>query len=373
MTRAHLCLLATVAVSACVPTPRAPIDLRTADAKVVRFGLATGQSAVCPGSAVRVEAQLEAVLEGDTDAVTVFQHRREIDDRIFDLAQLHLSSPHGTFDRDGIFHASPDVLATAQTGFVLNVRAPRGPSFAVRYPPSYECTKTIGGEGAPGGDGDPGEDAILGESEGHFSLGGDGLAGGGRPGHPGGTGAAGPKVTVYVTWVRSPDYTRLLAAKAVGDVDGFTLVAPGTTLEVVARGGRGGHGGRGGRGAAAFSIYEPSGPGGAGGVGGTGGDGGDVELVLDERWEDLSRWVRVDIDGGAAGEGGVGGQGGEAGREVHLTKKGRPSSTTPYDYGPPGPPGLHGGTGNHGRAGSYRSVRADVSKAFEGLGPVVPL
>ncbi len=357
--------VAFVALSACVPTPRAPVDLRTAEAKVIRFGLASGQGSVCPGSAVPVDVQLEAELDGDGDRVHVFQHRRDIDDRIFDLHQLHLSSPHGSFDDNGVFHASRDVLATAQSGFVLNVRAPRGPSFSVRYPPAYECAPPVGGEGAAGIDGAPGADAILGESAGGA---GGVLAGGGRPGQAGGKGSAGPKLTVFVTWVRSPDYTRLLAARAVGDVPGLTLAAPGTTLPILARGGPGGIGGRGGRGAFSVDGRQSGGPGGMGGEGGEGGDGGQVELVLDPRFDELERWVSVDVEGGVGGRGGFGGTGGGEGRRADVA--GGPA----YDYGSPGPPGTSGAQGRPGEAGRAvvrKAAPEEVERVFANLGPLV--
>lgn len=371
MSRSRLATVAALLsalLGACAPSPRAPADLRVTDARVVRFGLGTGVGAICPGSAVPIELQLEARVDGHD--VTLFRHRRDLDDRVFDLAQVHLSSPQGTFDRDGVFHASPDVLATAQSGYVLHVRVPNGPAFAVRYPPSYACGSPFGKEGSQGVEGQAGTDAVLGEAEGHVTADGTGLAGGGRPGNPGGPGGTGPKMTVFVTWVSSPDYTRLLAARSVGDAGGLTLVEPGTTLSVVARGGPGGRGGRGGRGAAAFAVEQAGAPGGAGGRGGPGGVGGEVELVLDERFPELERWVRADVSGGVGGEGGLGGQGGgPLGRLAAGDRRG----AAHYDYGQPGPTGMNGGSGAPGASGKVSIVRRDVRALFEGLGPIVPL
>lgn len=287
-----------LALVACVPAPRAPVDLESVDTRSVRFGLAGPRGAICPGQPVKLDVLLEAV-DRDGDPVRLRAHRRTFEDAIFDPRQLRVSSPQGFFDGDGTFYPTPDVTASVQTGFVLYTHVPRGPSFAVRFPPSYECTAEIGGAGAHGFHGTAGE--------------------------------KGPKFSVYVTWVKTPDYTRLLAARAVGDVDRVTLVAPGTPLVARARGGQGGAG-----------VYD--------GPGGDGGQGGDVTIVLDERWDDLERLVTSDVRGG---EGGPGGYDELENRFTYEAIRGRP--------------------GRRGEPGTVTVRRGDVRSRFDGLGAIVPL
>jgi len=49
---------------------------------------------------------------------------------------------------------------------------------------------------------------------------------------------------VFVTWVETADYAKVLASRAEGDIVMLTLVAPGYPLNVIAIGGTGGDGGR---------------------------------------------------------------------------------------------------------------------------------
>ena len=361
--------------AACVPAPRGPIDLHRVEARAVHFGLASPRSAICPGEPVRLNVMLDVVDADDPDAAPrrLVPHRHEIDDAIFDFRQLHVSSPNGTFDEDGTFHPDADVRTSAQTGFVLHARPPNGPAFAVRFPPSYECTARIGAAGQPGIPGEPGGDATIGDRDAMTypaatDLGRPAMGG---PGQAGGPGSEGPSFTVFVTWVKTPDYTKLLAARAVGGVERITLVAPGTPLEVFARGGDGGPGGLGGEGAIATEPAQMGGMGGTGGAGGAGGKGGSVHVVLDERFDDLEGLVSVDVRGGKGGTGGMPGRGGSGAVEDRPTKKG-------YRYirvrtGQHGPPGAHGPVGASGPYGRASVVRGDVRARFEGLGAIVPL
>lgn len=252
----------------------------------MRFGLASPRATICPGEAVKLDVLIDAV-DDDGDRVLLRPHRRTLDDGIFDPRQLKVSSPQGFFDGDGTFYPNPDVTASVQTGFVLYSRAPNGPAFAVRFPPSYECTARIGKDGAPGG--------------------------------------RGPSFHVFVTWARTPDYTKVLAARATGEFEGMTLVAPGMTLVAYARGGQGEYGG------------------------GTGGDGGDVVVVTDERFDDLRHYVTADVRGGEGGPGFY--------DEVEASR---------------GQEGFRGAPGLRGSHGTASFERGAVRSHFENLNAIVP-
>ncbi len=257
----------------------------------MRLGLAGPRAAICPGEPVKLDVVLDVVDE-DGETMKLVPHRRTFEDAIFDVRQLRVSSPQGFFDGDGVFYPKPDVAASVQTGFVLYARAPHGPSFSVRFPPAYECTASIGRDGPTGGEG--------------------------------------PRFEVFVTWVKTPDYTKLLAARAFGEVDAITLVAPGTPLVARACGGRGAAG-------------VP------GGDGGDGGAGGDVTIVVDDRFDDLERMVTADVRGG---------DGGPAGYDELLAR----TQTE----------GIRGRPGKHGPRGKASIVRGrDVRSRFEGLGAIV--
>ena len=109
---------------------------------------------------------------------------------------------------------------------------------------------------------------------------------------------------MFVTWVETADYAKLLASRAEGDIDMLTLVAPGYPLNVIAIGGTGGDGGQGPRGMRA-------GGGGTGGDGGSGGAGGGVDVIVDERFAELEGYVNIDVQGGAGGRAGPPGPGGD--------------------------------------------------------------
>lgn len=364
--------LAMCVAAGCVPTRTAPVDLYRADTKVIRFALKNPRSAICPGEPVALDVELDAVVGGEV--LHLKQRRFDLDDHIFEPRQLHLSSPQGFFGENGSFYPNPDVAASAQTGFVFHVRAPHGPAFAVRFPPSYECTATLGAAGRYGVSGGNGLDAISVDPVIDLARGDDhNAASTGHRAQDGGEGGRGPRFAVYVTWVRTPDYTKLLAARSFGDVQRITLVAPGTPLLVRALGGQGGAGGRGGQGGAGVPlratrqgmVYGPGGRGGTGGTGGDGGAGGDVDVFIDERFDDLQRMVVAQVDGGPGGPGGQAGRGGEGGRGSNF-KRGSEGS---LQSGPPGAPGVDG---KRGRSGSARIARADVRERFDGLGAVVP-
>lgn len=200
---------------ACVPTRTAPIDLYRADTKVIRFALKNPRSTICPGEPVALDVELDAVVDGEI--LHLKQHRFGLDDYIFEPRQLHLSSPQGFFAENGVFYPNADVTASVQTGFVFFVRAPHGPAFSVRFPPSYECTTMIGVAGRNGVAGENGDDAIVSETTDDVAAGDDPRAGAmGHAAQHGGPGGEGPRFEVFVTWFRTPDYTKLLAARSLG-------------------------------------------------------------------------------------------------------------------------------------------------------------
>lgn len=347
---------------------RAPVDLRDVDVRSARISLRGPRNAVCPGEPTAFDVDIEGMVAGRS--ARLVQVRHDIDDAIFDLRQLRMTSPQGSIDDEGVFHPNADVRASVHSGFVVYARFPNGPAFSVRYPPSYECTSRIGGEGRQGGSGVDGGDALYTDTDGPIlgrTLRRD--AASGRPGETGAAGSPGPRFEVFVTWVRTPDYTKLLAARAFGDVDALTLVAPGTPLDVIARGGRGGLGGRGGQGATATLADVAGGRGGPGGRGGDGGPGGAVTVHVDDRYfEEIARWVTMDVGGGGGGEGGPGGiGGGTPGAQLHENK--RRTETLGIRSGDPGAPGPGGKAGPGGMA---KLVRGEVRDRFDGLGAIVP-
>ncbi len=362
--------------------PRGPVDLRDSETHVVRFGVDAPRGGICPGQPVTIDVELTADVGGRTLRLT--RTRRDLDDAIFDMRQLRIASAQGRIDEEGRFFPSDDPLVSAQSGFVFYVDVPRGPTFSVRYPPVYECATPFGREGQAGVDGPRGDDALIEDlSDGPpFGASADGErpSATGVSGGNGGPGGAGPELTVYVTWVRTPDYTKLLAARVEGDVHGLTLRAPGTPLDVLARGGRGGAGGRGGQGASGLDAvwtvgrrrarghlvksFTRGGLGGSGGNGGEGGAGGSVRIIVDERF-DLESWVHVDVQGGEGGPGGRAGPGGRGGSSNSAGARETSASA--------GLPGTVGRDGAPGPNGQVTFERGDVQAHFEGLGAIVPL
>lgn len=355
----------------CVPAPRGAIDLHRAETRRINLALESARSTICPGEAVGLDVTLDVVVDGEDELTRLVPKRHVIDDYLFDVHQLHLSSPQGAFDREGLFHPDADAMTSVRTGFVFFARPPRGPALSVRYPPTYECGGIVGTDGARGSEGRVGDEGVSGATP-NLSL-------HGGPGGRGGEGARGPRINVALTWVRTPDYTKLLAARAEGEGvvgSGLSLVAPGGSLRIQARGGPGGRGGRGGEGTRGWSDGEPGGIGGQGGAGGDGGPGGEVEVLLDDRFADeLETLVVIDVRGGAAGEGGLGGLGGP-GAEGRPVRNGRGRVVAREPAGAPGPEGARGSIGRDGPGGASHvsaAPSAAVLARFQGLGAIVPL
>lgn len=336
----------------CFPGPRGPVDLRDAEVKEIRLQLRHPRAAICPGEPVPLDVSIDAMIDGQL--TTVRQHRDEIDEPIFSLADLHLESPQGTFE-DGVFIPNVDARDSLGSGFVFYARAPRGPAFSVRFPPYYECGGKIGGAGQDGYSG-------LNLTEPNHAGGrpfSETIAGRHKADTVGGIdGGKGPRLSVYVTWGRTADYTRVLVGHSEGDIEMVTMVAPGYPLNVVAIGGNGGDGGKGMQG------QSGAGQGGSGGDGGKGGDGGEVDVIVDERFPELEQMINVDVSGGQGGGYGPGGAGGERKLQAYRSKK-RGLHYVPV--GDPGKPGFPGLAGKHGEKGTFFIRRADIHPQFAGV------
>src|SRR5688500_9780207 len=62
---------------ACVPAPRAPVDLETVQARAVRFGLAGPRATICPGEPVKLDVLIDAI-DHDGDRLLLRPHRRDL-------------------------------------------------------------------------------------------------------------------------------------------------------------------------------------------------------------------------------------------------------------------------------------------------------
>lgn len=348
--------------------PRGPVDLREARITAVELAPASGDPRICPGTDVPFTLDVDAVLPGETRELRLRAQRRFYDDWLFDPREMHVTSPDGVVGDDLVLHTSVNPLISATHGFLLNVRSPSGPSFGLRYMPSYDCVKSLGhqGRGGPRGcDGDHGRSAMT-EDGGQV----------GETGSTGGGGGAGPTVTMFATYVRTPYYPKLLAVVAEDGPEAFALANPGASLVLEARGGAGGEGGRGGDGGngvvratciehgrrgkcSTWHSYLP-GRGGFGGEGGTGGAGGQLVLHVDARFPDIAHAVVVDVNGGDGGPGGSGGEGGDPGYSYAYSPG---ASDHESSQGPAGAPGVQGKQGPHGTA---TIVYDDVRPRFDG-------
>jgi hypothetical protein len=349
--------------------PRGPVDLRAARVTAVELAPASGVPRICPGTDVPLTLEVEAVLPGDDRARHFYAQRRFYDDWVFDPREMHVTSPDGLVGDDLVLHTSADPLISATHGFLVNVRAPgSGPSFGLRYMPSYDCVKSLGHQGQGGQRGHDGDHGLSAMSEEGGQVGETGSSGGG--------GGAGPTVTMFATYVSTPYYPKLLAVVAEDGPEAFALANPGASLVLEARGGAGGEGGRGGTGGnglvratcsqhgrrggcTAWHSYLP-GRGGLGGEGGEGGAGGQLVLHVDARFPEIAHAVVLDVDGGDGGPGGRGGDGGEPGYSYAYSPG---ASDHESAHGPAGAPGIQG---RQGPPGTATIVYDDVRPRFDG-------
>lgn len=372
------------------------INLEKAEVKSMSVDVRRTAKTICPREPVQMAVFAEVVLEGDKSAkqVETWAGKDGVNknDKL-DFVDFAFHSEQGTFDKDGWFSPSKDLLSTAGKEFQIKSVFRRRPdkfTFTTSYKPDYTCIKSSGSGGAPGRDGQGGQDGAAGKTGSggsSRSAGGDGGDGGiGTPGGGGGDGSPGPKLQVYATMVKTPFYERLVALAIDGDAQDFLLVPEGQPITIRANGGAGGVGGHGGRGGSGGTggSGNPGGRGGRGGGGGPGGNGGNggpggsIDLVYDARFVDLKAQIKLDVAGGAAGPGGQGGSAGSAGH-------GGSGMTPPASsgYSPPsaqsGPSGSDGSSGSQGTAGrSGQAGRAsaapgDVKAKLSGRGEVTLL
>jgi hypothetical protein len=340
------------------------INLEKAEVKSMSVDIRRQQKTICPRDAVQMAVFAEVVLDGDKAGKTVetWQGKGSVNknDKL-DFVEFAFQSDQGSFDRDGWFAPTPDLLATVGKEFSIKSVYRRRPdkfSFTTTYKPDYSCIKEGGGGGGAGHEGSSGTDGASGKggaSGSSSSAGGEGGDGGsGTSGGAGADGTQGPRLTVHATIVKTAFYERLIAISIDGDQKDFLLVPEGQPITIKAHGGSGGVGGHGGRGGSGGSggSGNPGGRGGKGGQGGNGGNGGNggpggtIEYVYDASHPELRGAIKLDTGGGAAGPAGQGGGAGPGGSGGSGTT---PSSTS---GGPPPPQAKSGASGSDGTSGS---------------------
>ena len=365
-----LIALAPLMMVACRIAPRGPVDLRDAHVVQVYLGAKGARQSFCPGEAAPLDVVIDAVLPGDDRTTRFHTHREDLWDWLFDPVTLRMASAQGSIDEEAIFHASRDPLVSAN-GYLIDLHT-SGPAFGLRFPPSYECVTTFGSTGRIGESGRDGE-------RGPWTVD-EPMAG--QTGGDGGAGGPGPSFRVFVTWVRTPYYPKLLAAVAEAGFDGVALAPPDRALTITARGGDGGAGGRGGPGAPGqyecrwnrrkkeHSACLPTvdlkpGFGGTGGAGGEGGTGGELEVHVDRRYPEIAERLALDVRGGAGGIGGRGGAGGNNAVSSQYAMKSEES-----EFGTPGRAGANGAAGANGTS---RIVFDDIAPVFARVKTIEPL
>ncbi|WAS89960.1 hypothetical protein [Nannocystis punicea] len=311
----------------------------------------------CPGQSGPFKVLAEAIDKKKPDEALTLEtaaptaEAREARGKM-DLTEFAMAARGGSIEH-GVFSASEDSFATL-LGFDVKAtyRLDRTKEVVRHFDPEYSCIRAVGLSGQVGAHGQEGQ---WGEDRG----------GAGGAGGSGGPGGAGPRLTAFVTIVRTPKYERAGLIKVTGDHEAMTLFDLDEGVTVVARGGEGGAGGPGGQGGRGSDPRGAGGAGGNGGSGGPGGPGGEVLLVVDERYPELARVVAVDVSGGPPGPGGDGGYGGPGGPPPSVCSK----CETP----PPGPDGPGGSGGPQGQSGGRNGrseVRAeDVTRMFAALPP----
>lgn len=313
----------------------------------------------CPGESrsFKVVAQARdhkknhpVTLETATEFATAKEKRGKMD-----LIEFAMEGRGGKVSR-GVFTADYDPFASL-LGYDVRAKYRNDPSKQVElhFEPSYACIGSIGASGATGQEGQSGYD---GAEPGQ----------GGSNGGAGGDGGPGPRVQAYVTIVRTPKYERVGLARVTDGADGITLFDLEAGITIYARGGTGGRGGFGGAGAQGADPQGAGGFGGNGGPGGNGGDGGAVSLVIDDRYPELAKVVRIDVSGGEPGYGGDGGYGGAGGPAPER-------ACDTCDDPPPGPEGTGGAGGPggtaSGRPGISQVLFQDLTRSFGTLPPGV--
>lgn len=288
--------------------------------------------AACPGS--RLNAEYFAILN---DGTTVPFAERYDRDRPPQLHVMFLSrySPSALALENGDWQMGADPLLSAMEGFTLRVSLRAKPSVVVEETirPLYSCPQQV-----------------------YRLL--------GRNGGRGEAGGPGPDVTVRLSMLSSPFYSRLIVAGiAVEQALPFYVLADADQvpqsdwLLVASQGGRGGRGADGTNGTRGVdgqpgcpaSSGGAGGAGGNGGAGGPGGRGGRLTVVVPDDTPFLAGLVDAIAPGGEGGEGGRAGRGGEGGRAGTPSNADRRcQGATAGSDGPNGRPGADGREGPHG-------------------------
>jgi hypothetical protein len=351
------------------------VSLEGADVERMEVDIRRAAKTICPREPVQLWIAVDAKL---ADQKTVSRLETWVGDRsarrngMLDFGNFTFASGQGTVDEFGWFQPNGDMLATVERGFEIRTALrfrPEQFTESRSYPPDYSCVQTVGGIGQAG---HAGSDGSAGSDGGR----GSGWSGGwGSSGQSGASGQSGPRLQVSASYVRTRYFDRLMAIRIEGGVRDFVLAPAGQEVLVMARGGPGGPGGAGGRGGNGGDGSEgrPGQEGGRGGQGGDGGDGGDggaggfIELIYDNRFPDLARWIKLDPSGGpggAGGERGAGGSGGSGGKGLSGARSGKP-----------GRGGSSGDSGDAGRPGSPGTVQIRagvVTSAFRNLPGIRP-
>ncbi|MCH9688285.1 MAG: hypothetical protein K0V04_43040 [Deltaproteobacteria bacterium] len=299
--------------------------------------LANGHKLKDPGTPLTLETRAESASVEDSRGK-------------MDLVEFAMGARGGTVSQ-GSFTADADPFA-ALMGYDVQAIYRRDDSkqAEVHFDPEYSCIQWVG-ESGPHGDGGVG---------GYDGEDGGGAGGAGGPGGPGGPG---PVLTAYASIVQTPTYDRVGVIRVTGADEHLTLFDLETGITVSAAGGDGGPGGDGGYGGAGADPEGAGGPGGPGGEGGNGGPGGEVLLIVDDRYPELNRLVRIDVAGGQPGSGGYGGTGGDGGAPADVC-----DDCDPHDPGPAGPDGPEGRAGAQaGAPGRSDQQIADVTAMFASL------
>ncbi len=363
------------------------VDLEKAEVRSMAVDVRKPQKTICPREDVQMAVFAEIALEGEKQAkpFETWQGRGSVNknDKI-DFTEFAFNSAEGQIDPDGWFTPNPSVLATAGREFSIKTVYKRRPdkfTFTTTYKPDYACIKAAGksgGGGASGGSGASGKEGAQGQSGSDKAAGGPGGDGGnGGPGGNGSSGQPGPKLTVFATLVKTPFYDKLVALRIGGDLDDLLLVPIDQPIVLRAaggpggQGGSGGHGGHGGRGGGG----NPGGQGGNGGAGGNGGNGGNggpggaIEVVVDARFPEIARALKLDVAGGSPGGAGGPGSAGSAGSGGYSQGQGAQPGRDGA-AGTQGSGGQSGQAGPEGRASSKPGVVKDKMGDLPGITPL---
>lgn len=288
----------------------------------------------CPGGLI--QANYEALLADQSLVPFSRTYDKKYPPRLH-VVFLERTSPDAVPQEDGDWVASPDPLATVNTGFRLTATmfAKSTITRTLIIPPDYGCMRHSFG--------------FIGEA--------------GAAGQPGNNG---PDVTVRLAVLASPFYDKLFVAGIqVGLAPPFyvlgdaTNLPPAAWLQIESRGGRGGAGVQGpagtdGTAGAAGCPAQAGGPGGNGGYGapgGQGGRGGRISVIVPIDNPLLAGLVDAHSPGGSGGPGGPGGAGGrggaggKGGTDASNRRCADASDGSPGQTGPGGPTGAEGGGG----------------------------